>query len=239
MLHDIQKLYGKKIGASDGEIGRVQDCYFDDTSWALRYLVADTGTWLTGRQVLLAPPAFVTRTFGSFEHGDDVLRVKLTRKQIEDSPSLELHRPVSRQYEDEYHRYYGWPAYWEAGGMWGMAGFPVVASPPIPDARPHLGPSQRDDPHLRSTKAVTGFQIHATDGTIGSVSSFMVDGRTWKIRELVIETGHWYSGKKVLLLPENIDRISYEESTVFVNLTTEDIDQTTSNDVAQVGTGAR
>lgn len=239
MLQNIKQLYGKRLGASDGDIGHVKDFYFDDKTWAVRYLIADTGTWLTGRQVLLTPHAFGTNAFGRSDADANVLRVNLNRKQIEDSPSIESHRPVSRQYEEEYYRYYGWPAYWEGGGMWGVAGFPAVTPPSTPENLPHHGHNQRDDIHLRSTKAVTGYHIQATDGAIGSVSSFMVDGKSWAIRELVVETGHWYAGKKILLLPENIDRISYEDSTVFVKLTKEDIQQTTRNDVAQAGAGHR
>jgi hypothetical protein len=65
----------------------------------------------------------------------------------------------------------------------------------------------------------------------------MVDGRSWTIRELVVETGHWYAGKKILIVPENITRISYDDSTVFVSLTKEDIQQTSTNDVVQVVAG--
>ena len=53
MLRSIKQLYGDKLGASDGEIGRVKDFYFDNQSWAVRYPVADTGSWLAGRQVLI------------------------------------------------------------------------------------------------------------------------------------------------------------------------------------------
>ena len=58
MLQSIKQLYGEKLGASDGEIGQVKDFYFDDQNWVVRYVVADTGNWLTGRQVLLSPHAF-------------------------------------------------------------------------------------------------------------------------------------------------------------------------------------
>ena len=225
MLQDIKQLYGKKLGATDGDIGHVKDFYFDDNTWAIRYLVADTGSWLSGRQVLLTHHALGNHAFGLSDADADVLRVGLTRKQIEDSPSIDSHRPVSRQYEAEYYRYYGWPAYWQEGGMLGAAGFPVVMPLVTPEKRPHHGHNQRDDIHLRSTKAVTGYHIHATDGPIGSVSSFMVDGKSWAICKLVVETGHWYAGKEILISPSMIDRISYEDSTVFVNLTKADIQQ--------------
>jgi len=239
MFQNIKQLYGKKLGATDGLIGHVTDFYFDDKTWAVRYLIADTGTWLSGRQVLLTPHAFENHAFGRSDADVDVLSVNLTRKQIEESPSIETHRPVSRQYEEEYYNYYGWPAYWEGGGMLGATGFPVVTPPSTPANLQHHGHNQREDIHLRSTKSIAGYRIQATDGTLGSVSSFMVDGRTWAIRELVVQTGHWYSGKEILVLPENIERISYEESTVFVNLKMEDLKQTRDNDVAQVGAGHR
>ena len=104
MLRSIKQLYGDKLGASDGEIGHVKDFYFDDQNWAIRYLVADTGSWLPGRQVLISP-----HSLGRLDQAEKILRVNLTRKQIEDSPSIESHKPVSRQYEEEYYRYYGWP----------------------------------------------------------------------------------------------------------------------------------
>ncbi|MDI1249250.1 MAG: PRC-barrel domain-containing protein [Lacunisphaera sp.] len=235
MLQNIQQLYGRKLGATDGDIGHVKDFYFDDKTWAVRYLVADTGTWLSGREVLLSPHAFGPRAVELFGGGAEAVQVNLTRQQIEASPSIESHRPVSRQHEEEYFRYYGWPTYWQDGGMLGLAGFPVVTPPP--ENRPHHGHNQRDDLHLRSTKAVTGYHIHATDGQIGSVSGFMVDGKNWAISELVVETGHWYAGKTILVLSRNIDRISYDDSTVFVNLTMDDIRQTAKNDVAHSVTG--
>jgi len=57
MLQHIKELYGDKLAALDGEIGRVRDVYFDDKTWVIRYVVADTGSWLTGRLVLLSPHA--------------------------------------------------------------------------------------------------------------------------------------------------------------------------------------
>jgi hypothetical protein len=102
MLQNIQQLYGNKLGASDGEIGHVKDFYFDDLNWVVRYVVVDTGDWLPGRQVLISPHAF-----GGLRQADKVLRLNLSRKQIEDSPSIASHQPVSRQYEEVYYRYYG------------------------------------------------------------------------------------------------------------------------------------
>jgi sporulation protein YlmC with PRC-barrel domain len=234
MLRSIKQLYGDKLGASDGEIGHVKDFYFDDQSWTIRYLVADTGSWLSGRQVLLSPHAL-----GRLDQAEKILRVSLTRKQIENSPPIALHKPVSRQYEEEYYRYYGWPCYWQGDGLWGMSGFPIVPLPvkPLPNT-PTIErglPPKWADVHLRSAQAVNGYHIKANDGTVGHVCDFMMDAQSWEIAQLVIKTGHRLSGKEVLIPTKNVDRISYDESTVFVNLTGEAVEQSPLHQLEPVG----
>jgi hypothetical protein len=222
MLYSLKKLYGNKLGAADGDIGHVKDFYFDDRSWVVRYVVADTSSWLPGRQVLLSP-----RMFGKFNQAEKLLAVKMTRKQIEDSPSIEAHKPISRQYEEEYHRYYGWPFYWLGDGLWGMSGTPILESPPTPVwAGPaNVAQSEKADQHLRSTHAVKGYHVKASDGMAGQVSDFRMDDKTWAIAELVVKTGHLFTGKEVPISVAKIDRINYEESTMFANLTQAAVEQ--------------
>jgi len=143
--------------------------------------------------------------------------VRLTKKQIEESPSIESHKSVSRQYEIDYYRHYGWPVYWNGGAMWGLGGFPTVMPPPISEAASRLH-HHRDDKHLQSTLAVTGYKIQTAAGLIGELSGFLVNDRSWEITRLIVETGHWYSGKEIIVAPAQVERISYEESKVFVNL---------------------
>jgi len=234
MLRSIKQLYRVKLGASDGEIGHVKDFYFDDRNWAVRYVVADTGSWLSGRKVLISPHAF-----GSLHQVGKLLLVNLTRKQIEDSPSIESHKPVSRQYEEEYYRYYGWPSYWQGDALWGMSGFPILELPTKPllsETASAVGSQpERADAHLRNTQAVNGYDIEASDGTIGHICDFMMDNQSWAIRQLVIKTGHRFSGKEVEIPTSQVDRISYEKSTVFVNLTSEAVQQSTAHLLAPVG----
>jgi uncharacterized protein YrrD len=221
MLRSIKQLYGKKLGSSDGEIGHVKDFYFNDRQWAIRYVVADTGSWLTGRLVLISPHAFREL----YQDGDCLL-VNLTRQQIENSPAIESHKPVSRQYEEEYYRYYGWPSYWDGGGMWGVGAFPAAPPPhliSINQAKGHRRSENADDPHLRSTQALSGYHLQTNEGAIGHVADSIMDDKSWAIRHLVVETGHWYSGKEIVISPKHIDRISYEDSKVFVNVTKEAI----------------
>jgi hypothetical protein len=237
MMQSLKQLYGNKLGASDGEIGHVKDFYFDDQNWAVRYLVADTGSWLTGRQVLLSPHAIT----GVYQPGK-LLLLKYTKKQIEDSPSIETHQPVSRQYEADYYQYYGWPNYWQGDGLWGTTGFPMVVTPVNPfQAKPGKAATPHPkgaDAHLRSTQAVNGYHIKATDGLAGHVSDFMMDERSWAIHELVVKTGHRLSGKEVRIQVGKVARISYEESTVFVNLTAAAVEQSPAHGVAETAAAA-
>lgn len=230
MLYNTTQLYGHTLTATDGDIGHVKDFYFDDKTWVIRYLIADTGSWMTGRLVLLSPHAF-----GALDEQKKTLHVALRKKQIEDSPAPESHQPVSRQYETEYYRYYGWPAYWEGGGMWGLGGFPVVIPPSQDQMEAHLHHHHRDDKHLQSAKAVNGYSIHALDGEIGAVSGFMVEEKSWAIRDVVVEAGHWYAGKEILIPTDSVGHISYEDSSVFVNLTKADLQRTAENHLVKAG----
>ena len=236
MLQDLRKLIGCKIGANDGDIGHVKDFYFDDQSWIVRYLVADTENWLPNRKrVLLAPPAFGLRAFGKNPEEPHTLRVTLNRKKIEDSPDIETHRPVSRQQEVEYYDHFGWPMYWSADPMSGAGAMAPVMVPFAAETRP-VPPA---DVHLRSMREVTGYSLGASDGEIGKVAGFFVDQRTWRICEIAVETGHWYSGKEILVLPASVARISYDASTVFVNLNRGQIRDTARNQVVEAGVAAK
>jgi hypothetical protein len=228
MLLNLKQITGHKLSATDGDIGHVRDFYFDDTTWAVRYVVADTGVWLSSRLVLLSPYAFARLDLDA-----KGLAVCLTKKQIENSPPIDTHRPVSRQYEENYYRYYGWPAYWQGGSVWGASDHPAMVPAAPLESFGVYEYDQWDDIHLRSVKAVQGYQIEATDGPIGTVSGFLVDDKHWIIRELTVETGHWYAGKEIRVCPSKVQRISYPESKVFVNLTIADIKRTAENAIAQ------
>jgi uncharacterized protein YrrD len=224
MLHSIQQRYGEKLRATDGEIGHVRDFYFDDKTWTIRYLVADTGGWLSGRLVLIPPYAL-----GRFLPEGKVLLVNLTRQQIEHSPSIDEHKPISRQQEEEYHRHYGYPYYAQSWPLWGLAGYPVIVPPPPQDNAWQGGA----DSHLRSTRFVKGYKVEATDGEVGELADFMIDGRTWTIREIVVHSGHWYSGKEIVLPTAKISRISYDESTVYADCTRVEMVEASEQNVRQ------
>ncbi len=210
MLDKAKTLTGFTLHALDGDVGSVREFYFDDERWVIRYLVAATGNWLTGRQVLISPYALKAVNRDAQE-----IAIGLTKQQIENGPSLNDDKPVSQQFEEEYYGFYGWPKYWGGPHLWGF--YPGIVRDPEQWTDVIAG-EHPGDPHLRSTKAVTGYHVQATDGEIGHVEDFIIDDETWAIRYLVVDTGNWRSGKKVLVAPKWIDRVSWGESEVYVRL---------------------
>src|ERR1700691_472875 len=119
MLSSMSDLEGYAIRATDGTIGHVKDLYFDDEAWVVRYLIVDTGSWLSSRKVLISPMAI-----GQSSWADKTLSASLTREQVKSSPDIDTDKPVSRQHEMEYLGYYGYPYYWGGDGLWGQGAYP-------------------------------------------------------------------------------------------------------------------
>jgi hypothetical protein len=153
------------------------------------------------------------------KHG---IAVRLTKQQIEDSPAIESDQPVSRQFEESYFGYYGWPGYWAGPYCWGY--YPYLER----DREKWPTSNSEGDTrsgHLRSSRDATGHNIQASDGEIGHLEDFILDDETWAIRYLIVSTRNWWPGKKILLSPQWIERISWSESKIFVNLSREAIKQ--------------
>ena len=219
MLTNATFLKGLAIQALDGELGTVDRFFFDDETWGIRYLTVKTGGWLSGREVLISPISIVHTDWPARR-----LDVTLTRKQVENSPDIDTHKPVSRQHETDYFGYYGYSSYWGGPYMWGPAYYPAaLAVPNNASGEAMLGRVGKplSDSHLRSSAAVTGYHVEATDGDIGHVDGFVLDDETWAIRYIEVATRNWFPGKKVLVSPEWIEGVSWEESKVRIALTRE------------------
>jgi hypothetical protein len=103
----VNEVTGYHIEATDDRIGHVYDFIIDDESWTIRYLVVDTGKWLGGKKVLLAP-GWINR----IDWQERQVKVFLTHGQIEKSPDFDPSRPVNREYEVKLYDFYGRPHYW-------------------------------------------------------------------------------------------------------------------------------
>jgi len=217
MLNMANDIKGCALAARDGNIGTAKEFYFDDQYWALRYLVADTGGWLPGRQVLLSP-----HSLGTVNRERREVAVDSTRQQIKSSPSLDEDKPVSRQFEESYYGYYGYPTYWGGPFMWG----------PTADLerdrtkwRENPREGKQWNAHLRSSRETSGYRLQAADGEIGHVEDFVVEDELWAIRYLLVDTRNWWPGRRVLVSPQWIERVSWGESKFFVSLTRAEIEK--------------
>jgi len=221
MQRAINHLMGNNMGATDGEIGKVEDFYFDDETWTIRYLIVNTGSWLFGRKVLISSKSLARQAWES-----GIFPVNLTKEQVRHSPDIDTEKPVSRQQEEQLALHYQWQSYWSTGfypgGVWGV----VTPAPGIePRSARELNKLKvsKDDNHLRSVLQVTGYRIHTSDGDIGHVDDFIVDDQTWQISYLVVDTHHWFGGKRVLVGVKHIKDVQWDSAEVLVDITVDAI----------------
>jgi hypothetical protein len=235
MLQVSSAMKGYTIEANDGSIGTIDDFLFDQSTWTVRWLVVDTGTWLTTRMVLVHPSAV-----GQVDHERREITVALTKKQVEDSPDIGKDRPVSQQMQNDLYGYYGWDPVWGAGmfgaglyggGMYdgglygdGLTGGSVAPGGAIPaqsQAASRHGEVavEEGDPNLRSMAEVSRYHLHAADGSIGHVEDVLLDAPSWGIRYLVINTSNWWLGQHVLISPYAVTDIDWSDRSIRLDIT--------------------
>jgi hypothetical protein len=216
MLRSVNEILGYKIGAQDGDMGTVDDFYFDDREWIIRYLVADTRRWLPGRQVLISPVEL-----GEPQWNDRILQVSLSKDQIKESPEVDADLPVSRQKEAEMVAHFGWIPYWEPLGAPGS-----VRQLQLIQAEQQGGKEEEKDwdPHLRSLKEVCRYHIRSSDDErIGSVKEFIAETEGWIVRYVIVDTGKWLSGRKVLVSPMWVKKVDEAAREVQIDLPAQQI----------------
>ncbi len=217
MQRNIKSLIGYSIGATDGEIGKVEEFYFDDKSWVIRYLVVKTGSWLLGRKVLISPQAVQKIDWNKKD-----LPVNLTREKVQNSPDIDSDKPVCRQQEIELYGHYAWQRYggsgFFAGGSTPFLNSPIIVDEKVVRESDSNDDRKDDDIHLRSNNTVISYHLHATDGEIGHVNDFIIDAETWQIVSVVIDTHNFIGGEKVLIPVEKIKELLWLESKVIVDM---------------------
>lgn len=236
MLWNTSAIKSYAIEAKNGRLGTVSDILFDDTSWVVRWLVVDTGKWLSGRRVLLP-----LSSLGQPNAAMRELSVKLTMQQVKDSPDAETHLPVSRQMENELFAHYGLDPYWGTGYS-GAIATPFVAPPYYSGSKAtdsRLATIQKAGlHHLRSIATVVGHHIHASDGEIGHVADFLVDDADWKIRYVVVATSNWWIGKEVLISPRSVSDIDWASRLIYLDANREKVKHSRAYKSSMTANGA-
>jgi hypothetical protein len=225
MKRSVKSIIGFAMGAIDGDIGKVKEFFFDDQDWRVRYIVVETGSWLFGRKVLIAPQALLTPDWEN-----KVFPVNLSKDQIKNSPNIDTEKPVSRQQELELYAHYpSWSGSW-TGGIWaggvGTTGMMTSSALPFEQAiheRNNIPGEEPGNPHLRSTDKLKGYTIKASDGDIGDAEDFIIDDINWKLSYMIVDTGNWLPGKKVLISPKWIKEMKWDTSEVIVKASVEQV----------------
>lgn len=227
MLRTATDLKTRTIVAIDGEIGAIDRFFFDDERWTVRHIVVDLGKWLPGRRVLISPAAVL-----EIDDERNSVRVNLTKDRVRESPDIDTDKPVSRQQEITLHRHYGYAPYWGGGGLWAGGYFPAgLAVPPVaagaftPEALPeeHGADHPSGDSHLRSTREVAGYHLRTADGEVGHVDDFVIDGESWAIRYLVVDTSNWPGGRRVLVPVEWVKEVDWSRLQIRVDATSQQV----------------
>lgn len=159
MAGTVKALVGDVIAATDGELGRIEDVFFDDREWRVRYLVVDAYAPLTGRKVLVS-----TESVDRARTTPSAVGVRLTRSDVARGPNADTEMPVSRLYEEASARYYS-----------GSAG----------ELTEKEREAARSD--LRSSREVIGYSVHGPDGLLGHVDDLLLEDAGWSITGLMVE----------------------------------------------------
>jgi hypothetical protein len=95
------------LDAKDDRLGVVHGLMIETSTWTIRYLIVDTGEWLSGRFVLLGPQAVE-----GIDWSSSAVKASVTSDAIRHAPPYDETAELSRDYEAFLHDYYGWPPYW-------------------------------------------------------------------------------------------------------------------------------
>ncbi len=222
MLRSMNEIVDYHFFAKKENIGRCKDLLFDDWWWTVRHLVADTGGWLEGHQVLISPVMIEKMDWKT-----RMVMVNITKDQLENCPSPSDEETVSREHEKQIFMHYGYPDYWNGTGLWGAAAYPWIL-----DTEPVMENQEKDDGeetrenHLRSFKELKGYSIKASDGEIGHVEDFILDDETWALRYVIVDTRNWLPGGKKVMLSLNWARsVSWSESSFEMDMPKEKIEK--------------
>lgn len=187
MKRSLDSMLGSTLVGTDGEIGKVYNVFFDDRSWAVRYLVAEIGSWFTRRKVLVSPVVLAEPDWNR-----RAIPVKLTKEQVRNSPGVNADRPVSQRQQLAIIRHY----------CWGDCLTMEPSVPPFGWPSPEVPLPKREDEgdqHLRSAKEVAGYQAVGPGGALGSITDFIIDDRGWTIPDLVVRPESPVPAGRVLL----------------------------------------
>jgi hypothetical protein len=242
MKRNLMEVIGSSINASDGDVGKIKDFYFDDHEWKIRYLVIELKGLGKKQRVLLSPVAFRKVDWEKQE-----FIVDLTKDQIKNNPYIDADRKISKQNEAKMHAYYKWPVYWGQVSNEKVVGNTESLSPMLVKLDTFSGVENisspmllkideegnrvssykpKGEPKLRSINEMIGYKAKADDyDDIGYVDGFYFDDETWTISYMQVKSRKLLAGEKTLISPHWVSEIGWDDAMVFVDLTMKSISE--------------
>jgi flavin reductase (DIM6/NTAB) family NADH-FMN oxidoreductase RutF len=223
---DTQQLPDYKVYSGTEEIGRIQDFYFDDDIFYVRYFVVDTGSFLRRKLALVSPICFK-----KIDKKQKKIYISLTKSEIENSPEFKENKPLSKQYEKAYSSHFSWPYYWgHAAYAWdvGPFGIPWISINSL-DAHPPKAKLNEKEMekieknNLRSAKELRSYSIQGLDDDFGHVQGFIINLETFAMDFIIVDTINYLPSKLVLIRPEWVESISWHSKGVRFPFTKETI----------------
>lgn len=222
MVRSLKGIVGYRLDAQGDCVGKVKDLLFDDEKMAVRYIVANTGGWLSKHKVLISPHHLHEP---NLERIGNYFDLALTKAKVENAPLLQTEAPISRQYEDAFAAYYDHPPYWSGAMIWGFHGSPGGAAIP-PDGQPAPPDDvidQIEKSHLRSFEEVRKYDIQASDGIIGVLDDLIVECDSWRLRYVIVDINGWIPGGKRMLDIDWLDGFDFTGAVAKIDLPKEKI----------------
>lgn len=213
------------IHATDGEIGKLKDLYFND-NWELQFIIVDTRKWLPGKKALL--PFYVQEEINLEE---EYIKVDRDKETIRQSPKAPEDNELISSYQGAVLDYFGWNSYKENAVLDSDHG-PVTTGdgklqntnvPPEPDlAAPDISTD-----NLRSMEEFMSFKVHAKDGKIGIVDNIILteDG---KIQYLVVNSNESYVENSLYLYrTDQVTSVDWFEEDLYLDDSVQGLEQVT------------
>lgn len=222
------------IHATDGDIGKCKDILFDDQDYVARYIVADTNSWLPMSRKVVISPISVAKV----DTDEQWLTINMSSQELKDSPSIDEHKPVSREYEETLFTYFGYGYYWIGPGAWGDFAHPTELADKEVSQQVENKTAEHTN-HLRSCNEVHGYDVATADDDVGHITDFIFDHSGWALRLLIIDTRNWLpGGKKLAVAPRDIKNIDWSSHKVHVNLSHDELMNKPEIDMDRLGDAA-
>ncbi len=209
MIPTLDNIRGYRIVTRDGEIGKVHDFFIDDSRWHLRYIVVETGSWMSRRRVLLS-----LAELGATRSELSEFHVHLTCEQVSGAPGIDTDKPVSRQQKFLMNVHYGWPNYWSLDGLILSEAIPTLTNRPT---------RIEGDHHQRSFREISSYAIKHGENRLGKVEDFVIDDADWSLTNLVLTGGGWLDSRRIAIPASNFEEASWLKRAIFVDLKGSDL----------------